>query len=361
MFDYLHVSDDIAIRIQGDDMRATVENMFQHMGAPKEDAKRSADALLYADMRGIDSHGVSNMLRYYISLIEEGKLNPAPVMKVVTDAPAVATVDSDNGLGLTIGPQAMELAMTKAEVCGMGAVAVNNGQHFGAAGYHAQLAMPRNMIGVAMTQGGVYMVPTFAANPMVGVNPIGFAAPAREEAPFIFDASSSSVAMNKIFLARRLGVNIPGSWLADADGTPVLEEGPPPEDFRMLPVGGTREIGSHKAYSLAVMADILCGVLSGGGPGFAGRPGICHHFIAYRIDAFTDLEVFKDDMDFFMKSLRECTPAPGHDRVLYAGLPEYEAYQDRSVNGIPYHPEVIDWFRQKTAELGVEHYLGDGR
>ena len=138
-----------------------------------------------------------------------------------------------------------------------------------------------------------------------------------------------------------------------------MEEQPAPEKFTMLPVGGTREIGSHKAYSQAVMWDVLCGLLSGGGPGFLRRDGICHHFIAYNIDAFTDLESFKDDMDFYMKSLRECEPAPGEDRVLYAGLPEHETYQDRSVNGIPYHPEVIKWFHKKTAELGVEHQLGD--
>ncbi len=359
MFDYLHVSDDIAVRVQSDDMRTTVENIFRHLGLPSQDAQRSADALLYADLHGIDSHGVSNMLRFYVGLLQKGTINPAPVMKVITDAPAVATVDSDNGLGLTVGPQAMHLAMEKAETCGIGAVAVANGQHFGAAGYHAQLALERDMIGVAMTQGGVYMLPTYGATSMLGVNPIGFAAPARGEAPFIFDASTSSVAVNKIILARRLGVNIPGSWIANTDGTPVMEEGPPPDDFRMLPVGGTREIGSHKAYGLAVMADILCGLLSGGGPGFANREHVCHHFIAYRIDAFTDIEAFKDNMDLYMKGLRECDPAPGHERVLYAGLPEYETYQDRSVNGIPYHPEVIQWFRKKTAELGVEHRLGN--
>ena len=294
MFDYLHVSDDIAVRVQGDDMCATVKNMFRGLGVPKADAKRSADALLYADLHGIDSHGVSNMMRHYVSLLDKGAINPAPVMKVLIEAPAVSTVDSDNGLGLTIGPQAMKLAMEKAEACGMGAVAVTNSQHFGAAGYHAQLALERNMIGVAMSHGGVYMLPTNGATSMLGVNPVAFAAPARSEAPFIFDVSTSSVAVNKIILARRLGVNIPGSLVAATDGTPVMEEGPPPEEFRMLPVGGTREIGSHKAYGLAVLADILSGLLSGGGPCFAQRQRIGHHFIAYRIDAFTDLEAFND-------------------------------------------------------------------
>ncbi len=359
MFDHFHVSDDIAIRIQADDMRATVEAMFHHLGVPEADATRSVDALLYADLNGIDTHGVSNMMRVYVAGMQKGTINPAPVMKIVKEAPAVATVDSDRGLGITIGQQAMELAMDKAEQCGMGSVAVNNGRHFGAAGYHAQLALKRNMIGMAMTQGGVYMPPTFGATTMIGVNPIAFAAPTRDEAPFIYDASTSSVAANKIVLAQRLGINIPGGWIAKLDGTPVMEEGPAPKEFRMLPVGGTREIGSHKAYSQAVFADILCGLLSGGGPGFTDLQSSCHHFIAYRIDAFTDLESFKDDMDLYMKTLRECEPVKGEERVLYAGLPEYETYQDRSVNGIPYHPEVIDWYKKKTAELGVEHHLGD--
>jgi len=216
------------------------------------------------------------------------------------------------------------------------------------------------MIGVAMTQGGAYMTPTYGAKAILGVNPIGFAAPTREEAPFIFDASTSSVAVNKIVLARRLGVNIPGGWVAKTDGTPVMEEAPAPKEFLMLPAGGTREIGAHKTYGLAVMAEILCGILSGGGPAFVRRQGLnSHHFIAYQIDAFTDLEVFKTDMDHFMKSLRECPTAPGEQRVLYAALPEYETYQDHSVNGIPYHPEVIEWYHRKTAELGVEHFLGN--
>lgn len=358
MFDHFHVKDDIAIRIQGDDMRATIEAMFAKLGVPEADAKRSADTLLYADLHGIDTHGVSNMMRVYVAGMQKGTINPAPVMKIIREAPAIATVDSDEGLGVTIGPQAMELAMDKAEACGIGSVSVMNGRHFGAAGYHAQLALKRNMIGVAMTQGGVYMPPTYGKTTMLGVNPIGFAAPTRNEAPFIYDASTSSVAANKIILAQRLGLPVPGGWVAQKDGTPIMEEGLPPKDFRMLPVGGTREIGSHKAYSQAVMYDILCGILSGGGPGFLNLNDSCHHFVAYKIEAFTDYDKFLDDMDVYMKALRECEPLPDEERVLYAGLPEYETYQDRSVNGIPYHPEVIDWYRKKTAELGVEHRLG---
>ena len=358
MLDRFNVPEDFAVGVDSDDMRVTVERMFQSLGAPEDDAKRSTDALIYADLRGIDSHGVSNMMPVYVKGMKEGWINPAPAWKIVRDAPAAATIDSDRGLGLTVGPQAMELALDKAEACGVGAVAVTNGQHFGAAAYHANMALDRDMIGVAMTVGGLQVAPTFGAKAMVGLNPIALAAPTRNEAPFLFDASMSSVAGNKIRIARRLGATVAPGWIAEPDGTPIMHESPVPEDFLMLPLGGTREIGSHKGYSLAVMVDILCGLLSGTGPGFLHPRGNSHHFLAYRIDAFTDLESFKDDMDVFMKGLRETPTAPGHERVVYAGLPEHEAEEERRSRGIPYHPDVIDWFRKTATELGVRHELG---
>jgi LDH2 family malate/lactate/ureidoglycolate dehydrogenase len=178
--------------------------------------------------------------------------------------------------------------------------------------------------------------------------------------PFVFDVSTSSVAANKIEIARRLGAAIPGGWIARADGTPILEPGSvPDEPFHLLPAGGTYERGSHKGYGLAVAVDILAGVLSGNPPGFARTPmDVSHHFLAYRIDAFTDLEEFKSAMDAFMKGLRETRPAPGEERVLYAGLPEAETLRERSAKGIPYHRDVVDWFRTTAGELGVAHCLG---
>lgn len=352
------VPEEIAIRIRADDMRAVVEGIFGRLGAPEADARRSADTLLYADLRGIDSHGVSNMMPVYVAGLKEGWINPAPAWKVVREAPAVATIDSDAGLGLTVGPQAMELALDKAAACGVGAVSVMNGRHFGAAAYHASLALERDMIGVAMTVGGLQVAPTFGSRAMVGLNPIAVAAPARDEAPFLFDASMSSVAANKMRIAQRLGAEVPGGWIARPDGTPIMEQGPVPDEFLMLPLGGTREIGSHKGYSLAVAVDILANVLSGRPPGFANPPAeVSHHFLAYRIDAFTEVDRFKEQMDVFLRALRETPPAPGHERVLYAGLPEHEAQRERRERGIPYHPEVVDWFRKTADDLGVPHAL----
>ena len=353
MLERFKVPEEIAVNVDYQDMHTVVTQIFKVLGSPLEDAVRCANTLLYADIRGIDSHGVSNMLRFYIDGIQSGGINPSPSWKIVRDSEATATIDCDRGLGLTIGPIAMDLAIEKAQKCGIGSVVATNGRHFGAAAFHAHRAVEHDMIGIAMTVGGLQVAPTFASKALVGLNPLGVAAPSNKEAPFVFDASMSSVAGNKIRLARRLGVDVLPGWIGTADGVPIMEEQPVPDDFVQLPTGGTREIGSHKGYSLAMMVDILSGVLSGSGPGFATRQGVSHHFLAYRVDAFTELDVFKNDMDSYLETIRTCPPAPGNERVLYAGLQAHETEIKRRSEGIPYHPEVIEWFHDLLLELGI--------
>lgn len=356
--DRFTVPDDVAVRVDEAAMRTTVENLFAGVGMPVADAQQAADTLLYADLRGIDSHGVSNMFPIYMRWFREEFINPTASPRVVRDAPAVASIDDDAGLGLATGPRAMDLAIDKARQCGIGAVSVTNGRHYGAAAYHAHRAVPHGMIGLSMTIGGLQVLPTFGSKPMIGLNPIAVAVGAGDEPPFVFDASMSSVAGNKIRIARRLGATVAPGWIADADGSPILEEAEVPKDFHMLPTGGTREGGSHKGYGLATMVDVLCGVLAGDPPGFLRASGdVGHHFVAYRIDAFCDPDGFAQHMQAFMRGLRDTPPAEGHERVLYAGLKEHETEADRRVNGIPYHQDVVEWFRTTADELGVAHAL----
>jgi L-2-hydroxycarboxylate dehydrogenase (NAD+) len=353
------VPENIAVRVDQAAMRSTVENIFEGVGMPRTDAEQAADTLLYADLRGIDSHGVSNMFPIYMHWFREGHLNPTAKPKVIREAPAVATIDDGAGLGLATGPRAMDLAIEKAEACGIGAVSVTNGRHYGAASYHAHRAIPHGMIGLSMTIGGLQVLPTFGSKPMVGLNPIAVAVGAGDEPPFIFDASMSSVAGNKIRIAQRLGATVLPGWIAAADGTPILEESEIPKEYHMLPSGGTRDGGSHKGYGLAVMVDVLCGVLAGDPPGFLRPPGVVgHHFAAYKIDAFCDPDEFADHMRQFVAGLRDTPPAPGHDRVLYAGLEEHETEVARRIDGIPFHPDVVQFFRDTADEIGVDHALG---
>jgi len=297
------------------------------------------------------------MLRQYVADFGTGNINPRPEWKIVREAPAIVNIDGDRGHGLVLGPVAMRIAIERAKLYGIGAVTVGNSRHSGAAAYHAAMALDHGMIGIAMTTGSINMTPTNGAARLLGLNPIACAVPTLEMPPFVFDAAMSAVASNKIRLARRLGVKTLPGWIAELDGTPIMEEREIPEESMMLPSGGTRENGSHKSYGLAVMVEVLTSAIAGTGAGPHRRAGISHHMIAYNIEAFTDLDVFKKDMDEYMRTLSEAPTAPGADRVVYAGLPEHEAEIDRRENGIPYHPEVIEWFKSLTAELGIEDRL----
>ena len=337
------------------DLRRTVDSVFCKMGLPDDDAALATDALVSADDRGTDTHGVSNMLRRYVAMFGEGFLNPRPNWKIERESPTTANINSDAGLGLVVVPRAMEIAIEKADKYGIGAVAIGNGRHAGMMAYHAMLALPHDMIGYAITAGGQNMVPTYGAEPRMAANPHAWAVPTGEMPPFVLDISSSSVAANKIGLLRRMKKPVLPGLVARKDGTPVMaEEAAPEGEIWLLPTGGTREMGSHKGYGLSVMAQVFAGMLSTGAFGSYGMGRMSHFVAAYKVDAFTDVARFKQSMDEFMKYLTETPPAPGHDRVYYAGLPEFETAQERAELGIPLHREVVEWFDSITAELGLE-------
>lgn len=367
MLERFKVPRDLAVNVREDALRDTVVRVFKKMGVPEEDCHLGADVLVTADMRGVETHGVSNMLRSYVNGYKDGSINPQPTLKVVRETPATANVDSDRGLGIIMTPKAMQMAIVKAKNVGVGMVTIRNGRHLGMASYHAMLALEHDMIGVCMTSCPPSVLPTFGAEPRMGTNPIALAAPAGEEPPFVFDAATSTVAGNKLGLARRLGNNLMGGWVADSDGVPIMEEVPPPipgyegrASSFLLPVGSTREMGSHKGYGLACIVDILGGILSGGGYGVnPGRPNFGHYVAAYRVEAFMDTVEFKRTMDEWIRMLESTPPAKGHDRVIYPGRLEAEEEKKRAVEGIPMHPEVIEWFKRICGELSIPYILTD--
>jgi LDH2 family malate/lactate/ureidoglycolate dehydrogenase len=337
-------------------VRRTVTQIFEKLGLTPEDAADGADVLTMADLRGVETHGVSNMLRLYVRDYKAGKLTPKPGMTIVRQTPGTAVVDAERRLGIIVGPKAMRLAVEKAKQVGVGVVTVFNSGHFGAIGHYAMQAAEQNMVGVCFTGAGLSVVPTFASKPMFGTNPIAIAAPARREAPMLFDAATSAIAGNKIRLAIRLGSPLLPSWVTDNEGTPIMEEKPvfDRDDFFQAPLGGTREQGSHKGYGFAMMAEVLSTMLSGAIPTMLlPGSGSKTHFAAYSIEAFTDVDAFKDSMDQMLKTLRTATPAPGHDRVLYPGLSEAEELEERRAKGIPLHKEVLQWFSECTRDLGI--------
>jgi L-2-hydroxycarboxylate dehydrogenase (NAD+) len=338
-------------------MHATISSLFAALGMPQADANRTADVLVYADVRGIDSHGASNMPRRYVTWLERGQVNKTPAARTVRDTGPVVTMDGDKGLGLVVGPPAMDIAIERARKHGVGVAIVSNAAHYGPAAYYAHRALPHDMVGISMTTGGVLVAPTGGAERLLGLNPIGIAAPSRDEVPFIFDASMSSLAANKIALLNRLGGKVLPGWVARADGSPVMEEAPVPDGFMMLPLGGTRQIGSHKGFGLIMLVEVLTSLLGGAGGGPFRRGDSAHFFLAFDVAAFTGLDQFKTDMDEYLRRLLESTPAPGEARVIYPGIEEAEAEADRRARGIPYHPDVVAWYRSACEERGSKHRL----
>lgn len=341
--------------------REATEKVFLKMGLSKADAQLSADVLIYADINGVDTHGVSNMLRAYVQNYNKGEMNPRPKPKITHDFGAVATMDGDRGLGLHLAPKCMDMAIAKADKYGVGSVCLLNAGHIGALGYFARQAAAKDMVGMVMNGGGGFaMVPTWGAEPRFGTNPFAWAAPTRKQPVFCLDVATTQVAGNKISLLQRMDHHIMPNWLTTPDGAPIDHEAEVPKvalrgDNRawfMLPFGGTRENGSHKGYGLACVVDIMGPILSGNGPGFLTNKG-GSNFTAWKISAFADLDKFKDDMDAFLDGLAKTKPAPGHDRVFYAGLPEHEEKQRRQKDGIPYHKEVVDWFHTISNELNL--------
>ena len=348
-----------AVYIPEAGLREVTQAIFEKMGVPEEDAALATDVLVMADMRGVDSHGVSNMLRSYVANYQAGLYNARPDWKIVRERPATATIDSDKGIGIVIAPKAMEIAIEKAKQTGIGVVTIRNGGHMGMVSYHAMMALEHDMIGMAMTAVGTGVLPTFGAEGRLGTNPIAVAAPAKKMHPFVLDIATSMVAGNKLRLAQRLGAILPAGMVADAEGTPTETAGPLPEDYKSIPFGGTRERGSHKGYGLAMVAEIMSTLLSGGIPTTLapeGRPA-AHYVAAYDIDAFTDVDEFKELMDEWLEHMEATPTAPGHERVLTPGLEEEEAEAQRRETGIPLHTEVIEWFDEICRELGIPFSL----
>ena len=178
------------------------KNIFQKIGCSDADAETAAKALLSADLRGVDSHGVAR-LSGYVRLWEVKRVNSKPQLKIIHETPSTAVVDGDSGLGLVVAPYAMQVAIDKAKNVGSGWVSVQNSNHFGIAGYHAMMALQHDMIGIAMTNASALVAPTFSTQRMLGTNPIAVAIPAGKEQPFVADFATTTASNGKLEILQR--------------------------------------------------------------------------------------------------------------------------------------------------------------
>ena len=340
--------------------------VFLGIGCNNTDAAIATKALLSADIRGIDSHGVAR-LSGYVRLWEAQRINATPNIRIVHETPSTAVVDGDAGLGLVVAPYAMQVAINKAKNVGTGWVSVKNSNHFGIAGYHAMMALDNDMIGIAMTNASALVAPTFSTEKMLGTNPIAVAIPANEQPPFVADFATTTAANGKLEILQRKNANTPNGWVQDKDGNDTNDANILKKQGALLPLGSDREHGSHKGYALGSIVDIFSAVLSGASygpwappfPAYIAMPenqpgqGLGHFFGAMRVDAFRPADEFKNHMDNWIGRFRNATPIKGYDKVLIPGDPEREMTAIRMRVGIPLLESVLDDLRQVGDKFGV--------
>jgi LDH2 family malate/lactate/ureidoglycolate dehydrogenase len=208
------MANDHTIHVSAEALKAFCRQMLEKLGVSEEDAKITADVLMASDLRGIESHGVARLRRFYVNRLREGAIPPRPLVRTVHETPVTAVIDGGGGLGHPTSYRAMKLAIDKACKVGTGFVTVRNSNHFGIAGYYAMMALEHGCIGLAMTNGNRWVVPTFGRDSMLGTNPIAVAMPAGRERPFVLDMATSTAAVGKVEIAERLGKPIPLPSLA---------------------------------------------------------------------------------------------------------------------------------------------------
>ncbi|MCK5468289.1 MAG: Ldh family oxidoreductase [Cyclobacteriaceae bacterium] len=320
--------------------------VFVKMGCPAHQAETASKALVSADLRGVDSHGVAR-LSGYVRLWEGKRIKPKPDIRIIHETPSTAVVDGDSGLGLVVGPIALKIAMKKAKEVGTGWVSVKNSNHFGIAGYHSMLALSEDMIGISMTNASPLVAPTWSKERMLGTNPIAVAIPAGEEPPFVADFATTTAANGKLEILQRKQEDTPLGWIQDKEGQPSTNAFEVKNGGALLPLGSDREHGSHKGYCLGSIVDIFSAVLSGASYGPWAPPfvsflpvaddmpgeGLGHFFGAMRIDAFQPKEHFKSHMDNWIKRFRSATAVDGQASVLVPGDPERIIEQERIKTG----------------------------
>ena len=340
--------------------------VFKAMGCSDLDAATATKALIAADVRGIDSHGVAR-LSGYVRLWEAKRINATPNIKIVHETPSTAVVDGDAGLGLVVAPYSMQVAIDKARIAGTGWVSVRNSNHFGIAGYHAMMALKHDMIGMAMTNASALVAPTFSIERMLGTNPIAVAIPAGEEPAFVADFATTTAANGKLEILQRKNADAPVGWVQDKDGNTSVNANELKTGGALLPLGSDREHGSHKGYALGSIVDIFSAVLSGASygpwappfPAYVPMPqnmpgaGLGHFFGAMRVDAFRPANEFKQHIDNWIKRFRKAKPAEGYEKVLIPGDPEREMEAIRMKDGIPIIEPVVDDLKKTGDKLGV--------
>lgn len=346
--------------------RAQLKAILAAWGMPEENAEVTADILAWADLHGVDSHGIS-MIPGYDRLRRQGRANMQARPRIVKETPVSALVDGDGGLGHVPARFAMQVAIDKSNAIGMAIVAVKNSAHFGATGYYTLMAAREGLIGIACTSASsIQVAPTFGREAKLGTDPWSFAAPTANGEPFLLDMATTTVAAGRIRNKANEGLQCPPGWVLTQEGLPSTD----PLEARekggyLTSLGGSPENSSYKGYGLAVMVNILGSCLSGAtlitDPMHTKKPqgnDIGHCFIAIDPGLFRTREEFAADVGRLCDDLRATRPVDPATPVMVAGDPQWKNAEERRRDGIPVGAGLLNQIRQ-IAQASAAPWLLD--
>jgi LDH2 family malate/lactate/ureidoglycolate dehydrogenase len=360
-------------KVRREELEAFVVRVLAHYGVPESEGAITARVLVASDLRGIASHGVARLGRY-IKGLEDGYIRPGVELGIVEPAPALAVIDARNGIGQVVSDKAMDLAIRKARDHGVGVVTVRNSNHFGIAGYYVQKAIDHGMVGVCLTNAAPLVVPTHGAEAVLGTNPIAFGAPGPPDLPFLLDMATSVVPRGKLEVYDRNRRQMPVGWAVDETGYDSRNPGQVLRNMierlggGILPLGGRGEMFSgYKGYGLALMVDVLCGVLAGSAFGLdvdnlsrpvaAGEtpvPRVGHFFLALDVARFMPVEEFRARLSALFDMLRNSRKALDEGRIYVHGEKEQVRTELHEKSGIPIAENVFGTLKRIAADCGID-------
>lgn len=336
---------------------------FRSYGFDEKTSGEITDILLAADLNGIESHGVQRMVRYDHE-IASGMVDMSAKPEIVFETPISAVIDAHNGMGQVVSRMAMQMAIDKAKTVGCGMVTVRRSNHYGIAGYYAEMAAAQDLMGICMTNTEAIMVPTYGKQPMIGTNPIALAMPA-DPVPFSFDCATTVVPRGKFEVFTKRGDPVPVGWGVDENGCDstdaprVLANIISKAGGGILPLGGSTELmGSHKGYGLGVICELFCGILAGGMTAERiyktedGGSGICHSFLAIDYGVFGDKADIRKSFSEYLQKLRDSDKAQGCERIYTHGEKEADMRILRREKGIPVNDKTLEELSSIERKLG---------
>ncbi|MBL7500506.1 Ldh family oxidoreductase [Frankia nepalensis] len=338
------------------DLRAALAGILTGWKVPAEQAGAVAELLVEADLRGVDSHG-AHLMSMYVSRLASGDLSPTTTVSTVHDDGTTAVLDGGLGFGQLAGLAAARLAAERAERHGVAAIAVRETTHLGALGAYTARVAEAGHICLCVQNGPTFVPPFGGVTALMSTNPLSYAVPTGREPTIVYDIATTAVAGNKLLLAKKRGdPTIPAGWANDAHGHPTT-------DTAAASVRHLQWFGGHKGFGLALLVELLAGVLAGSSFGTTERTASALHgdariakgvvLVAISPERFTPRDTFTAAVDTLIREIRGGERAAGVDRIWLPGEPEHERAKVRARDGIPLPAALVAELRRLAADVGA--------